>query len=117
MLVRGQFWFESKETRTETVVPLVARCSTHPFTAQESYPNARLPRLVVLPPRLQQYSGSSSAAFVFTPTCSSKMRPPLETPFENLLRNGGVHELIIWVPRNNENTDRETFVGLDETKS
>ena len=45
------------------------------------------------------------------------MRPPLETPFEHFLRNGGFHELIIWVPRNNENTDRETFVGLDETES
>ena len=44
-------------------------------------------------------------------------RTPLELAFENLLTNVGVHETITWALKINETTDRETFIGLDESEA
>ena len=61
-----------------------------------------------------------STEFASLPTYTEQQKqhaPSLEPAFENLLRNVGFHESIIWSLRVNQIKDRETFVGLDETES
>ena len=102
--VRGQFQCEFTRTRTKIVFPLVARflLVTH-NTAQEA--------LLCCPCLLPHVVVS------LTQMLRNPMLPKLDPDFENLLRNVGVYEEFLCALRVNEITDRETFVGLDETET